>query len=458
MLEEKDYLYDDYKDDFVSFNDMTKNIKKNIDETKEFNNEPKEEIKKNKIRIFNMEKMMENDIKSGNGFIISDKDGLDKSNTVRLENGIYSPKFGSIWGDENAFEELYSCECKRYKGRKNKGRYCENCESHVIYRGKNTKMTGWFKLNDYKVIHPNVYYKIGSLIGYTRLKEILTPEWVTDVTGVPRKPEIDENSRNDKKYDHIGFLEFQKRFDEIIDFFYSKKKHKKDAYDFIQENRDSVFTSCLPCMQLFMRPIVLGDEDFNFAKINPKYAALSTKFYNINNKTYTDKDEKTLNNRLYSIQKTYFYICDMIMDMLNKKEGHIRNDVLGFRTNFCVRAVIASLSGTKMDEIHFPYLGFLEMYRPEILNTLRKLRGITIGEAYMRWKKAQVKFDKTIYKIMCYIVDNYDCSILLNRNPTLSLGGIQEVRIVKVKPDYDDLTIDIPINIITAFGADKMSA
>ena len=38
------------------------------------------------------------------------------------------------------------------------------------------------------------------------------------------------------------------------------------------------------------------------------------------------------------------------------------------------------------------------------------------------------------------------------------LGGIQEVRIVKVKPDYDDLTIDIPINIITAFGADKMSA
>ena len=45
MLEEKDYLYDDYKDDFVSFNDMSENIKKNIDEAKEFNNEPKEEIK-----------------------------------------------------------------------------------------------------------------------------------------------------------------------------------------------------------------------------------------------------------------------------------------------------------------------------------------------------------------------------------------------------------------------------
>lgn len=415
-------------------------------------------VKGVKVKLINMEKEMERDLKRDNGFIITDKEGLDKNNTVRMENGIYSPKFGSIWGDENAFEELYSCECKGKKGKKNEGLICPKCKTEVIFRDKNSHMTGWFKLDEYKIIHPNIYYKIGSLIGYTRLKEILTPDWVTAVNGVPQKPIIDENTRNDKKYDHIGMLEFQKRFDEIIEFFYSKKKQKTDVYEFIVNNRNKVFCNCLPCIQLFLRPIVLGDEDFNYAKINPKYASLSTKFYNINNKEYTERDEKTLSARLYSIQKTYFYICDLLMDLENKKEGHIRNNILGFRINYSTRAVITSLSGTKINEIHFPYLGFLEMYRPEILNTLCKLRRITINEAYMIWKRAQITFDKTVYRVIEYIVDNYDCWILLNRNPTLSFGGIQEVKIVKVKEDYTDLTISIPINIISAFGADKMLA
>ena len=60
------------------------------------------------------------------------------------------------------------------------------------------------------------------------------------------------------------------------------------------------------------------------------------------------------------------------------------------------------------------------MYRPEILNTLCKLRRITINEAYMIWKRAQVTFDKTVYRVMEYIVENYDLWICLNRNPTLS--------------------------------------
>lgn len=456
--------YDEYEEEFISASEI---IKRSIEPMKELREDRKCKYNdflntidinpKARVVIYNMEEEMKNDIKSGNGFIITDKDGLDKKNSVRMENGIYSPKYGSIWGDENAFEELYSCECKDGKGLKglrNLDVKCERCGAKVKYKGKNAHMTGWFKLNNYKIIHPNIYYKLGSLIGYTRLREILSPEWISDINGIPQKPVIDENTRNDKKYDHIGMIEFQKRFDEIIEFFYSKKKNKKDVYDFIQENRDKVFTSCLPCIQLFMRPIVLGDEDFNYAKINPKYASLSTKFYNINNKEYTDKEEKILNKRLYSIQKTYFYTCNLIMDMENKKEGHIRNDMLGFKVNFCSRAVITSLCGTKINEIHFPYLAFLEVYRPEILNVLCKLRKITINEAYMIWRKAQLKFDKTIYKIMEYIVDNYECWTLLNRNPTLAYGGIQLLKIVKIKEDYTDLTFSIPINIITKFGAD----
>lgn len=373
------------------------------------------------VQLIDFEKRMEEDVESGNGFIIKDKLGLDKQKTTRLDDGIYSPKYGSIWGDENAFEELYACECGHLKAKMNMGIKCPKCGTVVKFKDKNVHMTGWFKLNKYKLIHPNIYYKLASLIGYKRLKTILRVDWETEVTGNPIKPIIDEKSKNVKKYDNIGMFEFQKRFDEICEFFLYKKKDKKDVYDFIMENREKVFTCCLPCIPLFLRPIIIGEEDFNYTQINAKYTGLSAKIYNINYKheKYNEREEKILLNRLFSIQNNYFFICDMLMDMLNKKNGHIRNDVLGFRANFTTRAVITPLSGTKMNEIHFCYLGFLEMYKCELLNTLCKLKDITINEALVIWQKAQLKFDKRIYSCMEYIISHTDCYILLNRNPRI---------------------------------------
>lgn len=404
---------DNYGNDFISATELMNDIVKDVQYSKDLSDYPVE------AEIINFEEEMENDLATGNGFIITDKNGLDKSKTVRMENGIYSPKYGSIWGDENAFEELYSCKCGNLKAKMNRGKLCPNCGEPVKFRDKNVHMTGWLQLDNYKLIHPNIYYKLCSLIGYKRMKAILRVEWETDITGNPIKPIIDDDSKNILKYDNIGILEFQKRFDEICKFFLHKKKDKKDAYDFIMKHRDSVFTSCFPILPLFLRPIVLGEEDFNFVKLNRKYAMLSAKFYNINDKHryYDPKEEKILLNRLYSIQLNYFYTCDMIMDMMNKKEGLIRNDILGFRSNFSVRAVITPLSGTRINEIHFPYLGFLEMYRFEILNTLTKLVDITINEASIIWERAKIKFDKRVYACMQYIIEHTDCYILLNRNP-----------------------------------------
>ena len=161
-----------------------------------------------------------------------------------------------------------------------------------------------------------------------------------------------------------------------------------------------------------------------YTKLNTKYAQLSAKIFNVNYKhsEFDEKEEKILLTRLYSIQRNYYYLCDMIMDMLNKKEGHIRNDVLGFKANFVTRSVITPLSGTKINEVHFPYCGFLEMYKPEILNTLCKLKGTTLNEAEIIWKRAQIRFDKTVYKVMEYIVENTECWILFNRNPKQRWG------------------------------------
>lgn len=369
--------------------------------------------------VIDYEQQLIDDLEEGNGFIITDRDGLDKNNNIRLENGIYSPKYGTIWGDDNMFEELYSCDCGYMQAKFNLGLICPKCGNEVIFKDKNVHMTGWFKLNKFKIIHPNMYFKIASLIGTTRLKAILLADWEVMQNGNPIKPNIDQKTRNIKKYDHIGMLEFQKRFDEIIEFFANKKKDKRDTYEFILENREKVFTSALPTIPLFLRPIVIGEEDYGYAKINTKYSTLSTKFYSVNEKyeEYDPAMEKTLVMDLYGIQKRYLEVMDIIFDSISKKNGQIRNELLAFRSNFAVRAVITPLSGTKINELHFPYLGFLEMYRPEIVRTLSKLLDLTVNEAHDIWQNAQLKFDKKVYAVMQYIIENTECSILLNRNP-----------------------------------------
>ena len=64
------------------------------------------------------------------------------------------------------------------------------------------------------------------------------------------------------------------------------------------------------------------------------------------------------------------------------------------------------------------------MYKPEIVYTLTKLYQLTVNEALTLWKRATLKFDKRIYKIMEYLVENNNLYILLNRNPKQYWGII----------------------------------
>lgn len=409
--------------------------------------------------IKDIEEEFHNDMESGNGFIITDKLGIDKGE--RTARGIYSPEYGSIWQDDNAFQELYSCECKDMQGKMYDDMVCPKCGTRVKYKDKNIKMTGYLILDNYHVIHPTLYRIIGSLIGGKKLNSILYPAWETDSRGKwaedgKGKPIIDEKTRNINKYDRIGLIEFEKRFDEIIEFFYQKRKHKKAEYEFIKKHRDKVFTSYIQVISLILRPIILGDEDFSFAPINREYSILSSKVYDLNHKfaVLNETNEKIVVTRLYEIIQKYDKITKKLAQALNKKQGQIRNGIHGARYNFSTRGVIRPMSTGKTNETDFPYMGFLIMYRPEIMSTIIKLNNVTINEAYSMWLKATVRFDKRIYKIMEYMVSRFDVYILLNRNPTINYGGIMRMKIRKVKSDYNDLTIDVPINALGAYAAD----
>ena len=87
--------------------------------------------------------------------------------------------------------------------------------------------------------------------------------------------------------------------------------------------------------------------------------------------------------------------------------------------NFSSRCVIVPDSSLRSYEISIPYVCMAELYKPDIINLLVKLDGISYNKAVDRWFDAYREFDPKIYSIMQYIIKNSaeGARCLLNRNP-----------------------------------------
>lgn len=71
-------------------------------------------------------------------------------------------------------------------------------------------------------------------------------------------------------------------------------------------------------------------------------------------------------------------------------------------------------------------VGFVELWKPDIVNLLVKLEGYSYSQAYERWYYAYREFDSKVYKIINYILkhEKHGASIMLNRNPTIDFSGL----------------------------------
>ena len=81
-------------------------------------------------------------------------DHLPIQKEVKSENGIFSPKFGQKLDDMEPFIDRYRCSCGRKKGKVRENTRCEFCNTLVKYVD-----------DDKKVIHPNLYKNIESMVG-----------------------------------------------------------------------------------------------------------------------------------------------------------------------------------------------------------------------------------------------------------------------------------------------------
>lgn len=403
----------------------------------------------------NLDEEREQDILSGRGFIVSAPKGIVKD--IKDANGIFSPKYGQSLSDVNPFIDRYRCECGALKSRVHHGIICKYCNTPVKYVDDDFGCFGWLVLNKYYIIHPNLYKSIEFLIGYQKLVNILCIEELMDEDGHPNKKTKKREKKDNEPFYGIGMEEFKERFDEILEYYYSKssnKTNKKEYYDDIMNNKAIVFCQSIPVFTTHLRPYDASEKkNFRFEGTNGLYNMMSRLVASINNDTlkiFRKKKEK--NQLLYDLQMKFNELYNEIDNILSGKKGNIRQ-LTGGRYNFSSRNVIVQNPKLRIDQITLPYKCLVEFLQQQIINVLQKSYNMSYNDAYKIWYRANISKDELVVKIINGLMwaNPYGLPIIINRNPTIARGGILQVFCVGMTDTY---TMGIPLQILKLLAAD----
>lgn len=381
------------------------------------------------IENIDFDKECAKDIAEGNGFIVQPS-GRNIKKDLKAEDGLFSPKFGQTLADVNPFINRYKCRCGKLQGRIHAGLRCPECGTLCSYVDDNFNYFGWMKLNDKVVLHPAFYKKIESFLGKgisiqgqkrTKLENILD----TTETQAPLTRKLTEQRNKEEPYFGIGMMEFEKQFDEIMDFYLRKKPNRKDYYDDIYEHREMVFTHCLPVFTTLLRPFSIDDGNMTYEPTNAMYTMMNKLVTKINeNKTKIQKEPKIKNQQLFNLQKNFMELYDELENILSGKKGDFRC-LLGGRYNFSSRNVIVQNPDLRIDEVTLPIIALTILLEQRIKNILCRLHNMSPTEAHDIWYKATIKPNPKVSAIVQSIID--DCKskgmsgipIIINRNPTM---------------------------------------
>lgn len=402
------------------------------------------------------------DMMTRRGFVIKDKTFTDKEKKVKSVHGIQSPLYGSDWEDERAFEDRYSCRCKKLMGKVFEGEVCKDCGDKVEYRDIDIAMTGWMIIKNHKIIQPAYYRILSSIIGDKgQFMDTITPEYEIDRDGHIVRKESDV-SKDKNPFAGIGIIGLYERYHEVLDYYYKKKKNKREIIDQIYDERDKAFASCIPVYSSILRPISFMESEYSYTKIDSKFNSVRVKCNLLNNIDMNDEEESETyrfvhsQNILISLQKKIMELNKLTFSHIETKHGHIRDEIHGGRINYSGRSVIIPDPRLRADEVSMGYLTFLELCRFEIIGLVVKMMNVSYEQASDIWSAACTSFNPMIYKLMKFIIKKYKPTVAVNRNPTINYGSIITMKVIEVKPGTPDgdLTLSLPLSVLDDFNAD----
>lgn len=424
-------------------------------------------VKKVKAFTRNLHDDMVNDFLRGKGIRITSIDAFDKRGE-KIHEGLQSEFFGTDYGDNNAFAERYSCECKYLIGKQFKGEFCPLCNTEVQYNENDLEKTGWIILDNYKVISPIFYKKLEQALGKFDASQTVIAR-ILDVAA-NRDPsqafdEKDIENMNKHPYSRKGMTWLCDHMLEVLEFYRKGRTNKADLFEELIDNVDKITTDAIPIYSAVMRTEAPGKkgEKMYKIKINTLFQSIicSANFIN----RHTDPDKVTveesclIDKQLKSIQQELSEVYDEEFNTISGKKGEILGKVIAGRYNFTSRMIIIAGSGIlRANEIILSYIAFLELFRYELIVLNSRLRDITYAESQNMWHRAKSHFDPTFYALAESMIKDpknipYVC-LIINRNPSINFGSFNTAVIAGIKSDINDKTMTINTRIIKTMNAD----
>ena len=162
--------------------------------------------------------------------------------------------------------------------------------------------------------------------------------------------------------------------------------------------------------------------------------------------------KKTRNELLYDLTIKYQELYASLENILTGKKGALRA-VFSGRCSFSSRSVIVPGPELRIDEVILPYQAMTELLQQSIINVLHKSYNMSYSQAYNVWAASQRQYDQRIMDIMMAMIkDNpRGLPVLINRNPTISYGGILQMYVVDICRSY---TMRVPLQILPMLAAD----
>ncbi len=401
-----------------------------------------------RLTRIDLDKERRKDVLSGNGFIVSSPKAI--KDDVKDPNGIFSTKYGPGLQDINAFGNRYRCKCGHTTQRFYHGLTCEVCGTKVEFKDDKFDMFGYICLKDpYYIIHPNLFMSLSFLIGEREFMGIITPNDKKNEDGYS----VETKKSKTEPFAGIGILGFYEQFDEIIDYYITKKPKKRDYYEDIIQNREKVFIQSIPVFTLHLRPYRIEGKAFHYEGTNAIYNIMANLVARINDdRIKMNRRRKPKNQLLFDLQMKYKKLYDEILKILSGKKGSVRA-LFGGRYNFTARSVIVPGPDMRIDEVALSYQCLCGLLQQRIINILHKSYSMRYNDAFKLLYRSQHQQNPIIREIIEGIIKSSGRGIpvLINRNPTLMIGGILMMYCTEICEGY---TMKIPLEVLKGLEAD----
>jgi hypothetical protein len=364
------------------------------------------------------------------------------------------------------------------------GEMCPTCSTRVTNLVDRAVETGvWIApptgVNGF--IHPEIWNILSPRL--TPLKSFSMMSWVCDPNYSETLPAYAAILEEYKRVHKRGLNYVLENFDDVIHFIMSSKlcnklslQDKADIQLFLIQNRDKVVQQYLPLPSAIF---VVSEKTAMGTYADEKTTALLDAVYMVTS-TYGSPIALTQRQReshaarfISSVGSCYQNICTKF---IGGKYGLVRRQQIGSRLHFSGRAVITSLSDSHhYEELHVPWAFAVQIMEPHLCAKLTR-RGFSVDEAYAFLEDHTLNWNPLLRELFDELIAespplegfpegifqdlDEDPTLLrgipciLQRNPSLTRGSAQCLRITTIKDDIDDFTISLSNMILVAYNAD----